>query len=304
MGRRLSANGSERELTAIATRGPELLARLERSERAALGAGHLRFRVDRPVVVDVAAPMESAPFWLADRGFRETDLSLANPDARWKLYRRTFDRGPIGLGVNGLDRSPPAHYVVFIRPLEGREAGGRAERPVVTLEEGHRDSWREVVAGPRVSAASDVSRPFERLPDELVGSVMLQPAHAARHATLLATGRVWKTHVASAPQPDQVAMSFGAETGRELVWTWRTSPEVVSSAVRIVRATAEADADAARRCCPHRGGGLGLRRTSRTCSTIRSSAATGWSWADSSPTPSIDTPSAMGHRRDGDPGRP
>jgi hypothetical protein len=239
VGRRLSVNVSERELTAIATRGPELLRRLERSERAALGGGYLRFRVDRPVMVDVAAPMGSVPFWLADQRFRETNLSLANPDARWKVYRRAFDVGAIGLGVNGLDRSPPAHYVVFIRPLKDREAGGRA---VVRLEQGHRDSWREVVAGPGVSAAFDVGRPFEGMPAELVGSVMLQPAHAARHSSMLATGRVWKTHVASTPQPDQVAMGFGIDAGRELVWTWRTSPEVATSAVRIVKATGAPDA--------------------------------------------------------------
>src|SRR5262249_36915126 len=95
VGRRLSGICSERELTAMASRGPELLARIERSERLALGEGYLRFRVDRPVVVDVAAPEDSVPFWLADRGFRETDLSLVNPDARWGLYRRAL--GPLPL---------------------------------------------------------------------------------------------------------------------------------------------------------------------------------------------------------------
>jgi hypothetical protein len=243
VGRRLSGSCSESELTAIASRGPELLARLERRERAALGAGHCRFRVDHPVVIDVAVPIESVPFWLADRGFRRTELSLVNPDARWRLYRRAFDCGWIGLGVNGLDRSPPAHYVVFIRPLEGRNSGRRREPPVVTLDEDPRDSWHAVVAGPGVSAAFDVSKPFTSIPEELVGAVILQPAHAARHSAMLARGRIWKTHMVSGPQPDQVAISFGANPARELVWTWRTSPEVVSSAVRIVAATGKGDAD-------------------------------------------------------------
>jgi 3',5'-cyclic AMP phosphodiesterase CpdA len=65
---------------------------------------------------------------------------------------------------------------------------------------------------------------------------MLQPAHAQRHSTLLATGRVWKTHVVSGRQPDQIAISLGSDPARELVWTWRTSPEVESTAIRIVRA--------------------------------------------------------------------
>lgn len=231
IGRRLSGRYSERHLTAIASRGPELLATLERSERAALGEGYLEFRVDRPVVVDVAAPEDFLPFWLADRGFRETDLSLVNPDARWKVFRRTFDPGPIGLGVNGLDRTPPAHYVVFIRPLEK----GGSEPPLVTIDEGQRESWRSVVAGPGVSAAFDALRPFATLPDEMVGSILLQPAHSARHSTMLATGRVWKSHVPSGTRPDQVVITYGADPARELVLTWRTAPEVVSSTVRIIR---------------------------------------------------------------------
>ncbi len=241
VGRRLSAIYSERELTAIASRGPEILARLERSERAALGEGYLRFEVDRPVVVNVAAPIDSVPFWLADRGFRETGLTLMNPDARWRLYRRSFERGQIGLGVNGLDRSPIAHYVVFVRSSNAHGAGGCSDRLAVSLDEDQRASWRPVIAHPEVSAAFDACKPFATIPDELAGAVMLQPSHAGRHSTVLAAGRVWKTHVVSGPRPDQVAISFGTDPARELVWTWRTSPDVVSSAVRIVADSGKGD---------------------------------------------------------------
>lgn len=236
IGKRLSGVCSERELTAVASRGPELLARLERSERRALSGEYLRFRVDRPVVVDVAAPEASVPFWLPDRGFREVGTSLVNPDGRWKLYRRAFDRGPIGLGVNGLDRSPPAHYVVFVRPLARPGPGERPRPPVVTLDVDQRAAWRLNVASPGVDASFDAGRPFVAIPEELVGAVMLQPSHAGRHSSLLAAGRVWKTHVASGPRPDQVAISYGDDPSRALVWSWRTSPEVKSSAVRIAMA--------------------------------------------------------------------
>ncbi len=241
VGRRLSEVCSERELTAIASRGAEVLARLEPSERAALGEGYLRFQVDRPVLVNVAAPIGSVPFWLADRGFRETEVSLVNPDARWRLYRRAFDRGSIGLGVNGLDRTPSAHYVVFVRPLDRSKAGPDSGRPVVSLDEDQRASWRVLMAGPGVGAAFDASKPFAMVPEELVGATMIQPSHAARHSTRLADGRVWKTHVVSGHRPDQVAISFGADPARELVWTWRTAPEVVSSAIRIVEVSAKGD---------------------------------------------------------------
>jgi 3',5'-cyclic AMP phosphodiesterase CpdA len=42
--------------------------------------------------------------------------------------------------------------------------------------------------------------------------------------------------VVSGRQPDQVAIAFGADPARELVWTWRTAPEVESTAIRIISA--------------------------------------------------------------------
>ncbi len=238
-GVRLSRICSERELTAVATRGPELLARLTRSERQALGEGYCRFDVDRPVIVDVAAPADAPPFWLADRGFVATGLSLSNDDATWQVYRRTFHRGSVGLGVNGLDLTPSAHYVVFVRPLAAKTKttpAGDSGAPGVRLATCCRPHWRVTIARPGTSAALDVYRPFAEIPAELTGAVLLQPDHSARHSTRLATGRVWKTHVVSGPPPDQVAISYGAEAGRELLFTWRTSVDVMTSAVRIAPA--------------------------------------------------------------------
>src|SRR5262249_12734753 len=142
------------------------------------------------------------------------------------------------LGVNGLDRTPVAHYVVFLRPVG--PALARGARPVVALERGQEANWRIVAAGPGVSAAFDAWKPFETIPEELNGAVMLQASHDRRHGALLATGRVWKPHVVSSRQPDQVVISFGADAARELVWTWRTSPDVTTTALRLVRAPAGA----------------------------------------------------------------
>ncbi len=64
---------------------------------------------------------------------------------------------------------------------------------------------------------------------------MIQPAHAERHSTLLATGRVWKTHVVASDVPDQVTIAFGPDPARELVWTWRTSADIAATAIRIAR---------------------------------------------------------------------
>ena len=57
---------------------------------AALAHGYLRFHVDSPVTVDVAVPVNSVPFWIADQGFQATNLSLVNCDTSWTVYRKTL----------------------------------------------------------------------------------------------------------------------------------------------------------------------------------------------------------------------
>ena len=233
IGRRLSGSRSEHDLGVISSRSELILAQLDRRERAALAHGYLRFHVDSSVTVDVAVPVKSVPFWIADQDFRATNLSLVNCDAAWTVYRKTFEPGWIGLGVNGLDRTPAAHYVVFVRPRRGGPT--ELARPTVKLDAQPSASWRTVRAWPGVSAANDAHKPFQALPPELVDSLLIQPAHAERHSTLLATGRVWKTHVVATVVPDQVAIAFGSDAARALIWTWRTSVDNASTAIRVAR---------------------------------------------------------------------
>jgi hypothetical protein len=231
IGQRLGRSCSERELTALATHGPHLLSRLDPRERSALARGHLRFTVDRPVVVLVAVPVASVPFWIADQGFRQTELALENPDTSWRVFRKHFPAGRIGLGVNGLDRTPSAHYVVFIKPQGHLEP--KLGPPHVTLDARAAKSWKPAQAGPGVSATRDFHKPFKIIPRELAGAILLQASHSERHSTLLARGRVWKTRVVSTEHPSQVAIAFGSNPARELVWTWTTSPQVRSTRLRI-----------------------------------------------------------------------
>ncbi len=229
-GKRLSRSLSVNELTALAVRGECVLAALTHQERDALGRGYLRFRVDRPVIVDVAAREGSLPFWLADQGFTKTPSSLRIDGADWPIFRKAFPEGWVGLGVNALDWRASTHYVVFVRPAEGGSVAVQA------IDPGH---WRSISAGDGVSAASGVALPIHGLPDELRGATLLQASHDQRHATALAHGRVWKTHVASSRTPDQVAIAFGHDPARSLVWTWRTEPGVAATALRLASADLE-----------------------------------------------------------------
>jgi hypothetical protein len=225
-GKRLSQSLSAGALTEIAAQGDRVLRALNTDERDALARGYLRFRVDQPAVLTVAAPRGSVPFWVADLRFRRTNLSLADPETDWAVFQKTVDPGDVGLGVNGLDRTPPAHYVVFLQTASGAPLVPASLRA---------DSWRVVTAAEGMSLAAGVDRPVRSLPASLRGATLLQPSHDRRHSTLLARGRVWKTHVAAGRRPDQVTVDFGADAARELVWSWRTEPSVERSVVRYYR---------------------------------------------------------------------
>jgi acid phosphatase type 7 len=230
-GKRLSQSLSTGDLTALATRGDRVLAALTHGERDALGRGYLRFRIDRAAEVNLAAPRSAPPFWLAEQGFTRTALTLDDNETDWVVYRKLFGPGWVGLGVNGLDRKPTAHYAVFLKALD---------KNPVRIAELRETGWDIVRAENGVYLQNGLSNSVCALPGELRGATLLRTAHDRRHATLLARGRVWKTHVVATAKPDQVTVSFGADPSRELTWSWRTARDVKTSALWLRKLSATA----------------------------------------------------------------
>jgi hypothetical protein len=184
-----------------------------------------RFRVGSPMDVVVAFPRGSAPFWLSEQGFHPAGWTLRDSEVTWDTARKSVGRGDwISLGVNGLDRSAPAHYAVFLRASDEKNATPHGLDP---------NAWSLAVAAEGSSLETGVSRPVQSLPRELVGATLLRAAHDRRHAFLLARSRVWKTHVVASTKPDQISVGFGADARSELVWTWRTSSPTRGSLVRL-----------------------------------------------------------------------
>ena len=228
VGKRLSGRLSAAELTALASHGDRLLAVLNRGERDALGRGSLRFRIDRESDLYVVAPRGSEPFWLADQGFAREVMTLHDPDNTWTVYRKRFSAGEVGLGVNGLDRSPRAHYAVFARAADGGT-------PSI---QGLSDDWQVITAASGVALERDVAGPVLDLPETLRGATLLRTRHDRRHAALLAGGRVWKTHGIAGRQPDQTTIAFGNDPSTELTFSWRTRPGAGGAVARLWKAGA------------------------------------------------------------------
>lgn len=225
VGKRLGSALAPADLERLADDPARLLARLTAAERLSLGRGYLRFRVDRPAIVDIAVPDGPAPVWLAEAAFAPTGTTIPHPDGPFTLWSRRFERGTVGLGVNALDRRARGHYAVFVRGIGG----------AVSIEGLGPDGWRMVRAAAGISPYADDARPFESLPAGLADAHLLQPRREWRDATALVRGRVWKTRVPSTPQPDQVVVSFGDDPAHSLAWTWRTDPSIAAGVVKLER---------------------------------------------------------------------
>lgn len=223
--KRLGATLSPADLTALGEDESKLLRALTASERLSLGQAYLRFRVDRTAIVSIAAPGGSVPFWLSEAGFRPLGKSAIHSDGPFKLWSRRFDAGPVGLGVNALDRRSPGHYLVFIQGTDGAP-------PNVHLET---EGWHAAWSGADITPYADDARPFTDLPPELNHALILQPKRDWRDSTALVRERVWKTRLPSGPKPDQVVVSPGDDPARSLAWTWRTDPTAGASVVKLER---------------------------------------------------------------------
>ena len=177
VGRRLSANGSERELTAIATRGPELLARLERSEAPALARGTCgsgwtgrswstwRHRWSRPRSGwrTAASARRTSRWRIPTRAGSSIDGPSTAARSAWESMAWTALRRPTTSCSSGRSRAAGRADERSSRSSRWKASGIRGARSWPD------PAWRGVRRQPAVRA----------LPDELVGSVMLQPAHAA-----------------------------------------------------------------------------------------------------------------------------
>ena len=219
IGRRLSGSLSVQELTALAAHGDRLLARLTLQERNALAQGAFRFRVDRPVEVEVATPARRSRSGSTTSGSAGSPARSGSPAPTGPSIEKRFPAGWVGLGVNGLDRTPKAHYVVFVRPAEpGPTARARRDRPGRLAD---RDRARRCQRGLR-------RRATDRAPARPPARVALAPAGArpAARDDAGAVARLEDARPCRARRPTRSRVAFGLDPARSLVWTWRTDPGV------------------------------------------------------------------------------
>jgi acid phosphatase type 7 len=186
-----------------------------KDEKEILATRHWMFDVNVPVVVSVMRSREQkiVPYWLAENGFKKTDLTMRNEQTTYEVWQKSFGAGRIGLGINGFENYA-LHYFVSVAPKRKDDnlllTNFFPEKQFVgTLDNGafiYHD-WDELVL-------SDV-------PEAMKGQKLLTTVRGRGVESWLA-GAFRTTYYPSSDLPDQVMLTWSSDPSTGIDIQWRT----------------------------------------------------------------------------------
>jgi hypothetical protein len=189
-----------------------------------LATKHWMFDVNVPVVVSVmrSVKQEILPFWLAEQGFKKTEMTLKNEMTTYEVWQKPFDAGTVGLGINGFENYS-LHYFVSVAPRNKNDQVELSNffpenQYVSVLDNGSfvYHDWDELVL-------ADV-------PEELKGQKLLTTFRGRGVESHLA-GAFRKTDYPSSTTPDQVMLTWSSDPATGIDIQWRTDTTVTSGTV-------------------------------------------------------------------------
>jgi len=203
----------------------QVLAALTPEERRILASKHLRFRIQVPseIIVVRDAGLGKQPFWLEERGFTKFGKKFkAGGDYEWDLWKRSFPAGEVELGVNSIDGSG-RHYAVFVKP----ESDGAA----LEISDLYPGQLRVQPAIPGLKPYVDRDEKFEKLPEALAGSTLIQTVYASRSNCKLVNVLTTTDHPSS-DRPDLAVLTWAGDPRTTQSIQWRTGPRIKKGRVR------------------------------------------------------------------------
>ena len=195
------------------------------AERRVLATKYWHFDVSVPVIVSVMRNVDQrpVPFWLAEAGFKKTDLRVKNEEWSYEVWQKEFGPGRVELGINGFGMHRTVYFVCVGPQKPGAEVKISnlfpAGETVTRMRKGawtYRD-WDSLL--------------IEELPKSLEGQVLLTTFRGrAREAHLV--GGFRKTPFPSSRKPDHVVLTWSEDPRTTQTVQWRTSTAVKRGVVR------------------------------------------------------------------------
>jgi predicted phosphodiesterase len=194
-------------------------------EREVLATRHWMFDVNVPVVVSVIRSNEQkiVPFWLNEKGFVKTGLTMKNEQTTYEVWQKSFNAGTVGLGINGFENYS-LHYFVSVAPQKSGEQLVFSNfipdnQFVGTLDNGSftYHDWDELIL-------SDV-------PEKMRGQKLLTTVRGRGVESWLA-GVFRTTDYPSSNLPDQVMLTWSSDPGNGIDIQWRTDTAITEGTVK------------------------------------------------------------------------
>jgi hypothetical protein len=175
----------------------EILKFLSPEQKEVLATKYWTFDVNVPVKVYVVRDVKqkTVPFWLKEKGFKKTDLTVKNAHYTYDVWEKDFPAGHVGLGINGLDDHRPTYFVSVSPQKKGDELKISNLQPegysIETTKVGSMvyHDWTELV--------------LTKVPDELKGGKLLTTIRGRAGETGL-IGGFRQTPYPSSEKPDQI----------------------------------------------------------------------------------------------------
>ncbi|MHA4737935.1 purple acid phosphatase family protein [Dyadobacter sp. MSC1_007] len=198
---------------------------LNEEEKEILATRFWTFDANVPVKVSLMrnTAQKVLPFWLEKSGFKKTPLIVKNEEFTYEVWQKDFDKGPIGLGINGFDKERPVYFISVAPQNKGDKLAvtnvAPAQYPLDTMKVGaftYHD-WDGLV--------------LTEVPDELKGQVLFTTVRGrAREAHLVNAFRT--TATPSSEKPDQVILTWSGDPSSTVNIQWRANAEVTSGKVK------------------------------------------------------------------------
>ncbi len=205
----------------------QLIATLYDKERKVLSVGHIRFTVNEPVTVYVFSDiaLENDPFWLETLEFTPTEYEIQVDDEHFKGWKKQYDAGRIGLGVNAL-HSDNEHYFVVLVPVDPSSD--------LTVSKLYPGQCRLAELGDEVEPWVDDGDEINSFPSELEGATLVRTAESwLEYASI--TDYYHSTRFPSSNKPDQIVLTWSDDPKSTQTIQWRTSTEVEKGMVAYVK---------------------------------------------------------------------
>ena len=203
----------------------EALKLFDENELKVLATRHWVFNTNVPVVVSImrSTRQKIMPFWLESSGFEKTGLTMKNEQNTYEVWQKSFDKGTVGLGINGFENFS-YHYFVSVAPQNPKDkvelSGFIPENQIVSILDNGKtiyQDWTELVT--------------MEVPEEMKGQILLTTIRGRGKESHL-IGAFRTTAYPSSAVPDQVMLTWSSDPSTTMDIQWRTNTTVETGSVK------------------------------------------------------------------------